>query len=689
MDEKLNNSVKILVGYHEPAVLLKDDILLPINGGRVLLENKIREKRITIDDAQWLIENTISDSVGDSISELNEELNELTIIYWAWKNYKEINAPDYIGFQHYRRHFVFNENIKPMNNRWTIDFDNYGINIDEYFEKIGYSSKKVQDLTTKYDCITAFADTDIDVYTQYHLAHGTHGINELNQCLSIIRKKYPAYNSAINTYINGKKHYFCNMFIMKKELFFEYCSFLFDVIFEFKKNRNLNGLSSSELRYFISERVTGIFMTYQKLKNMDKFKELNISLVSDVSVSYPIPKVYNKNSEVCVCLPTDENYLSVMGVCLTSIINNSNKDRLYDIVILHNNMDNLKIKEFLNRLEQPNNFSIRFHNVKNYFKEFDFSKLYIGMHVNVATFYRVLIQKVFEKYTKVLYLDTDIIVNKDISELYDTNLKGHMVAACRDLRENFAAKINLNVAGMNWTDYVHNKLCISDYNNYFQAGVLLFNVKKMISEDLYTSFIDTYNNIQQPILADQDVLNMVCNGDVEYVDESWNVEWQLNFEFPQYLNTMDKIQAKKYKESIENPRILHFASSLKPWKNPNLPNAHIWWKYASLSPFYEEFLYKFVNEQQNSELNLLKTNQNQFIESISYLSSLVVTLDSNLNKHKTTMKYMKYYVENEAKKRIKWYGFLRKFFFFGKKNRHYNVKYNKFKSFIENEVSNE
>ena len=99
------NNVKILVGYHKPAYLLKTDVLVPIHLGRALATDASKDGKMSQEDYQWMLDNMIGDDTGDNISHLNREFCELTAIYWAWKNYDKLGNPDYIGFMHYRRHF--------------------------------------------------------------------------------------------------------------------------------------------------------------------------------------------------------------------------------------------------------------------------------------------------------------------------------------------------------------------------------------------------------------------------------------------------------------------------------------------------------------------------------------------------------------------------------------------------------
>ena len=105
-------SVKILIAYHKPSVLIKDEVLTPIHLGRALATESSKDGDMSEEDYKWMLENMIGDNTGENISHLNRTLNELTSMYWAWKNYDKLGNPDYIGFMHYRRHLNFNTEKK-------------------------------------------------------------------------------------------------------------------------------------------------------------------------------------------------------------------------------------------------------------------------------------------------------------------------------------------------------------------------------------------------------------------------------------------------------------------------------------------------------------------------------------------------------------------------------------------------
>jgi hypothetical protein len=72
--------------------------------------------------------------------------NELTAIYWAWKNYNEIGNPSHLGFMHYRRHFLFNNNT-------TLSCKIHEEREYDISKDSGYSPEIVNKLVAKYDFV--------------------------------------------------------------------------------------------------------------------------------------------------------------------------------------------------------------------------------------------------------------------------------------------------------------------------------------------------------------------------------------------------------------------------------------------------------------------------------------------------------------------------------------------------------
>jgi len=227
-------NVKILVIYHKPSEIIKNRIFAPILVGAGKSEFKTQfEGSAYFDDC------------GENISDKNPRYNELTAIYWAWKNYEKLGSPDYIGFCHYRRFFIFEERKSPYYEATKAEAD--------FFDAIAYSEENVKRILDSNYYIAPIPSSRQSVKSNYARAHR---IEDLELALEIIREKYPDYASSAEKYLDGSKAYFHNMFVFDKETFFTYCDWLFDILAEFEKRAEV-----LPDRFFISERLTGIFLT--------------------------------------------------------------------------------------------------------------------------------------------------------------------------------------------------------------------------------------------------------------------------------------------------------------------------------------------------------------------------------------------------------------------------------------------
>lgn len=371
----MHKSVKILVCYHKKDILFKDDVLTPIHLGRA-----IALKKNTNQDIQWLLENMIGDDTGDNISLKNPSYNELTAIYWAWKNYDKLGNPDYIGFMHYRRHFIFRNNDKQVE-----IVDRVG---DDYFDFINYNQKTIEKLFSDCDFIAHIGHVD-NVYKHYK---ENHHIEDLDLAIAILKKKHPSYSRIADDYIKMSNVNFCNMFIMPKNMFFEYCAWLFDILGEFEKKVDL-----SEKRLFISERLTGIFIEYKKRQGF-KQKALPSTFIKS-NITVPIAISYNGN-DFCT------------AVTMYSIMKHKDINAFVKFYLLNKgeNCDAL-IKLFDNRED----CSIEAINVPQRLKD---KKLFLP-NMQFPQHYPIVVSELVTD-NKVLFVDERVLFFGDVSNFFST-----------------------------------------------------------------------------------------------------------------------------------------------------------------------------------------------------------------------------------------------------------------------------
>lgn len=198
------------------------------------------------------IENTVSDcGEGENISEKNPQYCELTVQYYAWKN-EEL---DYYGFCHYRRFFCFGKGVKKP-------YITLG-KIKEKHKKLLGDETEILKLIKKHDIISPKGeDVGCTVYEKY-VNSPVSFKEDIDLFVKILNEKYPFLTPYAWKYLNGRTQYFCNMFIMKRELFFEYSQALFSILEEFDKGKRIySDFQKDRVDGYLGERFFGIYLTY-------------------------------------------------------------------------------------------------------------------------------------------------------------------------------------------------------------------------------------------------------------------------------------------------------------------------------------------------------------------------------------------------------------------------------------------
>lgn len=237
--------VKIIVATHKRYIMPEDSIYLPVQAGR--------EGR---EDLRYQPDNT-----GDNISSKNPFYSELTALYWAWKNLDS----DYIGLAHYRRLFSMKRKMFGSPESKV----NYAINgeqLDKLFDETDIILPK-----KRYYFIE-------NLYSHYK---HTMYIEPLDETRKIIEEKYPNYLKEFDKLQKRTSAHIFNMFIMKKEFLNQYCTWLFDILFELEKRIDINQYDEFHSRFFgrVSELLLDVWL---KTNNLT-YKEVNFMYIEKVN----------------------------------------------------------------------------------------------------------------------------------------------------------------------------------------------------------------------------------------------------------------------------------------------------------------------------------------------------------------------------------------------------------------------
>lgn len=252
----------------------------------------------------------------------------------------------------------------------------------------------------------------------------------------------------------------------------------------------------------------------------------------------------------------DENYMPYLAVALHSLKENASKQYFYQIYVLHANMncESENVRKLCRYADED--LKISFVDVSGKMEEVKHS-LHLRDYYTGATYYRIFIADMFPQYEKALYLDSDIAVLGDISELYNAELGDNLVGAIPDGAVASVAQFRT---------YTKEVLGI-EAENYFNAGVLLMNLKAFREYGFYEKFCSLLEKYKFHVAQDQDYLNVICKDKVRYLGAEWN------------------------KMPIENdeqtPKLIHYNLTMKPWHYENVLYKEYFWQYARKTEFYQ------------------------------------------------------------------------------------------------------
>ncbi|CAH1705392.1 Capsular biosynthesis protein [Lactobacillus delbrueckii subsp. delbrueckii] len=242
--------VTIIIATHKKYQMPSDKCYLPLHVGAEGKKDK---------DGNPLDLGYVKDNTGDNISSKNASFCELTGLYWAWKN---LDA-DYIGLVHYRRHLSLHKKSKdPFQNILT---DNEAIALTEQYEVI-VPSKRNYWIETLYS----------------HYKH-THFASQLDETRKIIAEQCPDYQPDYDKVIHKTWGYMFNMMIMRRDLLNDYCSWLFNILFELERRVNAGqvqdsqNLSPFQGRFYgrISEIIFNVWLQHQiRIGNVKHIKQI-------------------------------------------------------------------------------------------------------------------------------------------------------------------------------------------------------------------------------------------------------------------------------------------------------------------------------------------------------------------------------------------------------------------------------
>lgn len=262
-----------------------------------------------------------------------------------------------------------------------------------------------------------------------------------------------------------------------------------------------------------------------------------------------------------IVMISDDNFVMQTSVAITSIYLNKKPETIYEIIIVMAECSELSA-EVLRKMQQRDCIITLLAASLEQYR--DIQQL---AHISIACLLKFDICELIPQYDKLLYLDGDIIVRQDLSNLYETELGDNYAAAVKEL------------------------YCIKQDDGCVNAGIMLFNARKMRDDGMRDILVTKRRSLGNRSSMDQQTYNLVIKDSIYYLTICYNCvpgrligDGKLMYKIEE-LNKLYGTTYKKPKQIVEQAAILHFATGNKPWKYTFAPCAKEWYEYYLKSPF--------------------------------------------------------------------------------------------------------
>jgi glycosyltransferase family protein len=262
-----------------------------------------------------------------------------------------------------------------------------------------------------------------------------------------------------------------------------------------------------------------------------------------------------------ILVSSNKKYLKPLGVMLYSLSKNTNSEHVnvYFVNVTLSNKDIVWLKKHISSLKNFNLYVLEIDKTK-------ISHFPLLAHISIETYSRLFLMDIIpSELEKILWLDADMIINNNIDEFYNQNIENHYAAVCESInKESYKILERLN---------------LNENQKYFNAGIILFNLKKLREDFDKNYFIDyASKNFDKIVWLDQDILNATIGHNCIYCDYK-------KYNMMHFSNASFSDEEKNYINN--NTVVFHYIGKIKPWNyNFDSYTKKYWLKVAKKSKLY-------------------------------------------------------------------------------------------------------
>lgn len=253
----------------------------------------------------------------------------------------------------------------------------------------------------------------------------------------------------------------------------------------------------------------------------------------------------------------NEKYAKYLGISMYSLLENNKSSTDINIHVFSTGICE-ESKKKLELIAKRFKRNIKLYDLENLKDRFSYAV--DTTRFDISTMGRLFIGDVLGADIKrVIYLDCDTIIRKDISKLWYTELFDKAVGAVMEPTIYKRAKLNIGLE--------HDA-------PYYNAGVLLIDMEKWRAKNFTQIIIDYFESIKdKSLFNDQDAINGALKWQIMPISPIYN--FFTNYKYRRYEDLIKIMPEYRYISKDEficiknDPAIIHFAGDERPWYRGN------------------------------------------------------------------------------------------------------------------------
>ena len=331
---------------------------------------------------------------------------------------------------------------------------------------------------------------------------------------------------------------------------------------DISESNNIDNFSNKFLN--LNGKESSIIVKYSK-------QEININSNNNyIKKFFEYYSFLNNLKEFFLCIPivlnANNQKIPYIYTTMLSILEKAYKSTCYIFYIISVSILSEINKEQIMKLNNKYKCYIYFINIEKIFK----NKTKRLLSNYFSNYFRLLIGNLIpNEIDKCLVLDYNIIVNKDLSELFNINMKDNYIAGVVSAHHYFDEKKECK------------RLNISSMRKYINACMMIINLQKIRKDNMILNYMKIIKNNKN--LQEQDILNVACYTKIITLPPKYNAMISILKENNHLLRKLFK--EKDIIEAKNSPFIINYSGKNKPWNSINIYMEKYWWDIAKKTPF--------------------------------------------------------------------------------------------------------